>query len=194
MLNDEDDANAWKALSAIRPLAEDQNVPHGLPAGEEEIRRALRQACIEQPSIESSVQGRLTKLIGLHSAKLPRVEACVEWLRKTGQFSEKELDLIRRFKLIYQTATGHIFLRKQRLSKDKAAFLLSLLAFIAGVWVGWVLFSDHTGLQQIANSYAFGTIFGTGMRYVLDLSFRFARMHEKILGVAPWLQEPEPQQ
>lgn len=189
MDEDRDEERVWCALSVIRELAEENEAPKGLVAGEAELRRLLMQPRFDTPAEMPTVHGRFTALLHHLSGRTPSTEACIDWLKKTGKFSEPELNLIRRVKLFYENATGHVLLRQRRLSDAHAVFLLSLLTFSAGVWVGWVLFSSNAGLQQIANSLAFGIILGTLARIVLDWSFRSARVREKVLGVAPWLQE-----
>lgn len=121
------------------------------------------------------------KLLG----KSERVEACVDWLRKTGQFTKQELDLIRRIKLFREEKSGCIFVPQELVSLAKATILISALSFLAAIWIGWILFTDHAGLQQIACSFSFGTIVGTLVGYLLDRSFRFERIRNKVLSISP---------
>jgi hypothetical protein len=184
-----DDENVWRALTTVRELADMDEAPNGLSAGEAELRRLLMQRRLSTSTEVITTPGRITALLLRLSGRSPGAEACIDWLRSTGQFSEPELNLIRRAKIFYEISTGNVMLRQQQLSEISATSLLTLLTFGAGMWVGWVLFTENAGLQQIVSSLALGTVLGTLARIILDLSFRYARVREKILRVAPWFRD-----
>ncbi len=119
------------------------------------------------------------------SGRTAGTDACIAFLQRTGQFSTKELELIRRANAFVEESNGMIHLRSEGLDLALAAAAIAALALLAGVWIGWVLFSDQSGLQLIFNSYAVGSVLGLIAGRVLDKSFRFESIREKIQAVAP---------
>lgn len=187
MPDDDNESNVWKALAAISPLAEKDDVPTGLLAGETDIKRALQRARIELPSNNLSSRDRIATLLHLRSRQSPSIETFIDWLDQTGEFSKLELDRIRGLKIIYENGTGNILLRDQRLTAQQATSLLALLAFAGGIWVCWIYCTSNPGVLLINDSFLVGSVLGFLGRLVLNQSFRFARAKQKVLRVAPWL-------
>jgi len=186
---DKDADKVWNALAAIRGVAEDSKRQSGAETADVKLRRALFSANLDQVKQGQSIQRHATGLLRCLSECSKGTEACIDWLKKTGQFLDKELDLARRVQLFDQTESGSIVIRQKPLSGRWAVILIAGIFFLVGLWVGWVLFTNNSGFQQIAYSYAVGMILGNIAGYVLDRSFRFACLRDKVLSVAPWLDK-----
>lgn len=187
-----DDDNVWKMLSVLRELADEDGTPRGIAAGEAEIRRLMISRCAEQLTTVAK-RGRLNATLHRLSGLNPSTEACLQWIKSTGQLSELHLNRIRRTNPFRKNANGNIVLKEQPLSYDKAVFLISMFSVFAGIWIGWIAFTNNVGVLQIIYSLAVGMSLGTLAGIVFDNSFRFAEMRDAIVKVAPWFQDRDEQ-
>lgn len=182
----EEDEAIWSLFRGLnQALTRD-----GDPIGTDEAVKQLRQAMCLFPNVGSSrpasawgrIKARVYRLMG----RTGGTEACIEWLRHTGEFTDKDLNLIRRAKLFYEEAEGIVLLRSSGLNPMAAVAAIATITFVAGIWVGWVLFTEHSGIQTVANSYAIGAVLGLIADRILDRSLRFELIRNKIQSIAPW--------
>ena len=114
-------------------------------------------------------------------------EAFLDWLRSTRRFTDGELSLARRVRLVDEDVQGRMRLCPRKISEALAAVIIGVTCLVAGLWCGWVLFSDRDGLQQVINSFLCGALIGRIVGYVWDQSIRFERLRSKVSEIAPWL-------
>lgn len=186
-----EDEALWAIFAAINQERTRAKFSDG---AEEEIRR-LRRAMLLSPPIGCSrptrkwarTKARVMRLRGRSAG----IEAHIAWLRETRAFDEEDLNRVRRAKLFYEDTTGAVLMRARGLDLATANAVIATIAFTAGIWVGQVIFTDRVGIQMVANSYAVGSVLGFVAGRVLDRSFRFQQIREKVLSVAPWLTRSE---
>jgi len=182
----DNEEGVWGALSSLRGLADKSCASQGISAGEAETRQALLLMSKQRAKLRDSVFGDLVGRLSRLSVGSAELERCVDWLKKTGKFNDREIALVRQVHLFHETESGMFVVGTQRLSDERASVLLASLVFLGGLWVGWVLFADNEGLQQISNSFALGAVFGTVAQYAFNYSFGTRRIRDKILKIAPW--------
>jgi hypothetical protein len=157
-----------------------------------DLRRELLacpQESAEQINESVDVKGALHRLSPGREEK----EAFFDWLKRTRQLTEGELSLARRVQLFDQDSQGRLRLRSRRISEAQAASIIGVTCLVAGLWCGWVLFSDRDGLQQVINSFLCGALIGRIAAYVWDQSIRFERLRSKVSEIAPWLSGNAPE-
>lgn len=182
----DEESEMWALFGSIQRTLDCEPSQRGC----EDALRQLRSATLLRFRIPSSqppttwgrVRAQVMRLSGRSAGK----EACIALLHQTGRFSAKELELIRRADALVEESNGTIHLRSG-LNLALATVAIASLALLAGVWVGWVLFSDQSGLQLVVNSYVVGSVLGFIAGRVIDKSFRFESLREKIQAVVPCL-------
>lgn len=187
--NDDDERAVRQALEAIaRASASGAGV-----AGNRDTIGDLRRALLACPQ-KSAVQ--INESVDVKGGDLHQLspgregkEAFFDWLKSTRRLTEGELSLARRVRLFDEDAQGRLSLRARRISEARAAGIIGVTCLVAGLWCGWVLFSDRDGLQQVINSFLCGALIGRIAGYVWDQSIRFERLRSKITDIAPWLDE-----
>ena len=186
--DDLDQAIFQRAIDALRRLPD---MPSGTSVETEEVRlkAALLTADVTQPEKSHGFGARMRATIHALSGRSPGAEACLAMLRKTGRFTTRELRIIRRVKMFEERELGGVTLRPQKISSWQAALWIAALCFIGGVWAGWVIGTHQTQPEQMIFGVWFGTLLGMVAGYVVENSFRFARVKEKVLAVAPWFSE-----
>lgn len=158
-----------------------------------DLRRELL-ACPQKSAVQinESVDvkgGDLHRLNPVREGK----DAFLDWLKSTRRLTEGELSLARRVQLFDQDSQGRLTLRSRRISEAQAAGIIGVTCLVAGLWCGWVLFSDRDGLQQVINSFLCGALIGRIAAYVWDQSIRFERLRSKVSEIAPWLSGNAPE-
>ena len=183
--DDLDQAIFQRAIDALRRLP---NMPSGTSVETEDARlkAALLTAQFTRPEQSHGFGARMRATIHVLSGRSPGAEACLAMLRKTGRFTKRELRIIQRVKLFEERPQGGVALRPQKISNWQAALWIGAFCFIGGVWAGWVIGTHQTQPEQMIFGIWFGTLLGMVAGYVLENSFRFARVKEKVLTVPPW--------
>jgi len=185
----EEDEMLWHFFGAIHESRKNKGRPSGLEEGVTSLRQSiLLSPCagLHRPSSRwGQVKARVVRLSG----RTPGIEARIDWLRKTGAFDEKDFTSVRRSKLFYEKPTGEVLMRMKGIDLATANAVIATLALVVGIWAGWVIFSGHSGIQMIANSYVVGSTLGVIIGRVLDRSFRFQRIQANVLAVAPWFAQ-----
>ncbi len=180
-----DDAPIWRALKAIR-APESLIERREFEKGQLKMRQRLLMAQALESQAIPTWKKPLHHIVRRLTGNSASASACVEWLKTTNQFSKRDLQIISRVRLFLDQGDGLVSLRPQRISNWQAALWLAGLCFIGGVWAGWVIGTHQTQPEQMIFGIWFGTLLGIVAGYVLENSFRFARVKERVLAVAPW--------
>jgi len=172
------------AVSAISSFAHSHHQDLSL----EDATRLLRQALLSPTTTtEPLKKTRLSNLRWFPGKESTRVEATIAWLEKTGEFSTKELNRIRGIPVLVESDNQEIRLNQRLLGRELATFILGLINLIAGISIGWLLFSEGSGMQQVLQGAGIGMALGAMTNLVLNRSFRFYQSSSRIQQVAPWL-------
>jgi len=182
-----DDA-VWDALGRIRQSNEMPSCQQHLNVDTaiEQLRGALLRPEIPKPhgaSIRSSTRALLLRLVGRSEG----TEACLEWLRHTGRFTETEIATMRRIKIFIEQNNGQVILRRDALSLLTATAGIAFLSFVAGGLVVWITVDTHLGVSTIFTVWLLGWVIGSIAGLLFQRSFGFVRIRDKILQLAPWL-------
>lgn len=186
----DEDRALWDTFADVHRLRFDHKDPSDCDAALGGLRDALLWPKPVAQSGPLTLRQRARKAVLRLAGRSEGGDACIEWLRKTGQFSETELRTIRRAGLFVEDSAGRALMREAGLSPLAAAIYLGILCFLSGMWVAWVLVTDNVGLQLIVNSLALGLVLGTIAGRVIDRSFRFERLRAKVAFLAPWVAQP----
>lgn len=180
----------WQGLAAINRTQSSHSAPKTVDEAIKQLRKELLTP--QEPELISniSIQERIHAAILSLTGRTPGTEALIEWLRRTGEFSEKDLRLIRRVKLFYEGKSGQSLMRETGIALETATFQMMILCVVAGIWIGYIIFADRVGILEISNSFALGLFFGAIAGMLLDRSFRFKRIRDKVASIAPWLTQP----
>lgn len=187
--NDASDEYVRIALARIRELVDEGNSNRD----EDDALLSLREKLLEirpksAPVHASFRSAYLTQFRHFVWGRSDRVEAVIAWLRQTDQFDDKQIERIRRIGLLEEKEDGSVVVREQPISESLASLVAAFLASMTGGWITWVWFAAEGNVLLVSNSYAVGWVFGTIVGYMLDKSFRFAKMREKVISVAPRLR------
>ena len=187
----DDEESVWRAISAIHRARSHGADINSLEDAVKILRQELqckipRKGKGSSNSVTKISQtGVVRSLIG----PTPKVEACIRWLNKTGQFKDVEIRRIRRINLLVEDPSGRISVNKNTISLNTASILLCILCLLSGLWIGWIIFGSQGDIQGIAYSIALGMITGATARSILERSFRFYEIKTKVVATAPWLFE-----
>lgn len=179
------DEYAWRALAAVRRVDAGAVGRTDLESVVNDLRIALLTTPLAKINGAQSSGRWVRSAVYYLTGKTARTEACIEWLRKTGRFTEGQVKTARRVRFFTEEENGQVVVRKQPLQEQHATLIIGLLCLIAGLWIGWVLFGSQTGLMQIVCSYLIGLTLGAAAGRALDYSFRLARLRCKVLDMAP---------
>lgn len=185
-LSEEDDA-LWAMLGAIHRTLTREGEPIGTDEAQNQLRHAMYLLPSNGLSQPSSAWGRLKARVIRLTGTTEAIEACFNWLRKTGVLTDKDLVEARRGKMFYQETETSVLMRSKGLNLTTAMAAIATITFLAGIWAGWVLFGPRSGIQMIANSLIVGSFLGVIICRILDRSFRFERIRAKVRSIAPWL-------
>lgn len=186
--SDEDDG-LWAVFGSIHRALKADGDPVGIDEGVNQLRQALLQSQSFPVALPASSWGRLKAKIIRLTGRSAGITACLEWLRKTGEFSEEDLKVIRRANLLYEKESGAVFLRTRGLRLTTATGMIAATTFFGGIWIGWLASVDRVGFQLMAESLAIGGILGLIAGRVRDCSFKFENIRERVSSLAPWLLE-----
>jgi hypothetical protein len=183
-----DDEFVFQALAATRRGIDSQTLPSSLKEGVEHLRDAvLRPVPSASSSKKRGKQATVLRLAGRSEG----VMAGLEWLRSTGAFDEKQIEGIRRARLLTEDSNGRPYVRPTSgLAPAKAMFLMAIVGFLSGLWIHRILVADEISLPEIATSYLVGGILGAFACFVIDRSVRFERFKREVSALAPWLAKP----
>lgn len=186
--NDASDEYVRIALGRIRELVDEGNPNRGEDATLLSLREKLLEIRPRSATVHARFRSAYLTQFRHFLGRSDRVEVVIAWLRQTNQFDDKQIERIRRIGLLEEKEGRSVVVRDQPISKSLASLVAALLASMTGGWVAWVWFAAEGNLLLVSNSYAVGWVFGTIVGYMLDKSFRFAKMREKVLSIAPRLR------
>lgn len=185
----DEEENIWRAIAAIDRARSQEAGIKSVEDAVEMLRQELqceiypRGKSALKPDTQLSRRKAVRSIIG----PTPKVEACIQWLGRTGQFKDLEIRRLRRINFFVEDLAGQITVNQNTISLNTASILLCMLCLLSGLWIGWIIFGSKGDLQEIANSFALGTIGGATASLILDRSFRFEEMKTKVASSAPWL-------
>lgn len=179
----------WAALAHVRQLTESAPSPNlDVDFAVEKLRDTLLRPLSSSSRKGQETGARMKSMILRLNGRSEGTEACIEWLRKTGKFTATEIATIRRINLFVEQRSGQVIMRRNAMSLAKAAAAISFIFFLAGAFVGCVLSSDgHLGMPPFFALYATCGIMSAITTVLLDRSFRFVRVRDKVSQLAPWL-------
>jgi len=131
-------------------------------------------------------------VLSIKNNKAHGVEATIQWLRNTGEFSEKELLRINQLQLIVPSVNGQVRFNRHTISMESAMIMLGFISILFGVCAGWLIFADRIGIEQIVQSIGIGMALGSLTNIVLNKSFRFNQLKIRVTQLAPWLDISTP--
>lgn len=186
--NDASDEYVRIALARIRELVDERDPSRDEDAALLSLREKLLEIRPRSATVHARFRSASLTQFRYFLGRSERVEAVIAWLRQTDQFDDKQIERIRRIGLLEEKEDGSVVVRGQPISESLASLVAAFLASMTGGWIAWVWFAAEGNLLLVSNSYAVGWVFGTIVGYMLDKSFRFAKMREKILSIAPRLR------
>lgn len=183
-----DDEFVFQALAATRRVIDGQSLPSSPAEAAEHLRDSVLRPV---PLVSSTARlGKGAAIMRL-AGRSEGVMAGLEWLRRTGAFDEKQLEGIRRSRLLMEDANGCPYVRPTGgLTPTAAMFLMAIVGFLSGLWIYRILIADELRLQEIAVSYLVGVILGVFACFLMDRSVRFESFRREVLALAPWLARP----
>lgn len=151
----------------------------------ERIRRAIFESDFRSSESTPLSHGGAPKVRRLGRA-LSDIEALIAWLAERATLTKTDVNVLKRTRAIILSA-HEISVRDVRIGSAHALAGIFASSLVAGVFVGWVLFSEFGGPQAIAAAFSVGGLFGFFAGYIADRTYRFDRVRAKLCELTPWM-------